>query len=140
MTHPNFEMTNAAWKGLAEGDPTVAWEHLAPDIQVENGPGAGPWRTLHSRDELGELLINFTEIFGGTFHQEGKCLYADDRVTIALVHETGTHARSGDAFDNWAIYVNRVEDGIADRLWTVDLDTEAVEEFWRRNAVSVLRE
>ena len=137
MTHPNFDMTNAAWKGLAAGDPTLAWEHLSDDLEVENGPGAGPWRTLHGRDALGELLINFAEIFGGTFHQEGRCLYADDRVTVALVHETGTHATSGDVFDNIAIYVNRVDNGIANRLWTVDLDTEAVEEFWRRNPVAI---
>ena len=140
MTHPNVDITNAIWKGIADGDPTMAWQHLTEDVQVENGPGAGPWRTLQGREAVGELLINFTEIFGGTFHQEGQCLYADDRMTIALVHETGTHAKSGDVFDNYAVYVSRVQDGVADRFWTVDLDTEAVEEFWRRNAVSVLRE
>jgi hypothetical protein len=136
MTHPYFELTNAIWKGIAEGDPTLAWDFMGADIKVENGPGAGPWRRLQSRDELADLLMNFTDIFGGTFHQEGRCLYADDRSTVALVHETGTHAKSGDAFDNMAIYVTRVDgSGIADRLWTVDLDAEAVEAFWERNPV-----
>ena len=36
-----------------------------------------------------------------------------------------------------AIYIGRLDaDGKADRLWTVDLDTEHCEDFWRRNAPS----
>jgi hypothetical protein len=50
-----------------------------------------------------------------------------------MIHETGK-APTGDVFDNTAIYVSRLRpDGTADRLWTVDLDTEHCEEFWRNN-------
>lgn len=135
--HPNLERTQAAWDGIAKGDHTAAWEALAPDLRVENGPGAGPWRTLNSRDELFGLLVHFAEVFGDTFHQEGQCIYADDDSAIVLVRETGTHAKSGDVFDNRAIYVSRIRpDGITDRLWTVDLDSEAMERFWAANPVS----
>jgi hypothetical protein len=52
-------------------------------------------------------------------------------VTVICVHAT-----SGDPFDNRAIYVNRLRpDGISDRIWTVDLDSEAMDEFWKRNPV-----
>jgi hypothetical protein len=65
--------------------------------------------------------------------QDGRCAYADDRVIINLVHETGT-APDGDEFDNLAVYVGRLRpDGQIDRTWSVDLDTEHCEEFWRRN-------
>jgi hypothetical protein len=51
-------------------------------------------------------------------------VYADDRVSISLIHETGT-APSGDGFDNLAVYVGRLQpDGTTERLWTVDLDAE----------------
>jgi hypothetical protein len=40
----------------------------------------------------------------------------------------------GDEFDNMAVYVGHIRpDGVVDRLWTVDLDSEAVEAFWERN-------
>jgi hypothetical protein len=54
---------------------------------------------------------------------------------INLVEESGSTA-AGDKFENLAVYVTRVgADGGADRLWTVDLDTEACLEFWARNPV-----
>jgi len=136
MAHPNFERAQAAWDGLAKGDPTVALEALAPDIRVENGPGAGPWRIAESRDELFGILVKFAGVFGDTFRQEGRAVYADDDVSIVLVHETGVHATSGDVFDNRAVYISRLgADGVADRLWTVDLDSEDVDQFWARNPV-----
>lgn len=65
-----------------------------------------------------------------TFHQDGRCVYADDRVSISLIHETGT-APGGDQFDNLAVYVGRLRpDGTTERLWTVDLDAEHCEAFW----------
>jgi hypothetical protein len=137
MVHANFDRAQAAWDGLAKGDPTIAWDALAPEIRVENGPGAGPWRIANSRDELFGLLIKFAGVFGDTFHQEGRCVYADDEVSVVLVHETGVHATSGDTFDNRAVYVSRLDaDGIADRLWTVDLDADDMNAFWSRNPVA----
>ena len=71
--------------------------------------------------------------FGGTWHQDGRCVYADGRCTISLVHETGT-GPGGDTFDNMAIWISRLDaDGKNDRLWTVDLDHEHVTAFWDRN-------
>jgi hypothetical protein len=82
---------------------------------------------------MGLLLLEFSAALGNTFRQEGRCVYADDRMTINLIHETGK-GPNGDEFDNLAVYVCRVRpDGQTDRMWTVDLDTEHCEEFWRRN-------
>jgi hypothetical protein len=77
--------------------------------------------------------MEFASALADTFHQDGRCVYADDRVSINLLHETGK-SPSGDPFDNLAVYVNRLEpDGKTNRMWTVDLDAEHCEEFWRRN-------
>ena len=52
------------------------------------------------------MLMEFAGALGGTFHQDGRCIYADDRVAICLIHETGT-APGGDQFDNLAVYTFR---------------------------------
>jgi hypothetical protein len=79
------------------------------------------------------MLLELAASFGDTFHQDGRCVYADDRAAIALIHETGT-APSGDRFDNLAVYISRVRpDGQTDRMWTVDLDAEHCEAFWQKN-------
>ena len=57
---------------------------------LENGPGAGSWHRARGKDDLGLMLMELATFFGGTFHQDGRCVYADDRVAIGLVHETGT--------------------------------------------------
>jgi hypothetical protein len=102
---------------------------------VENGPGAGPWRRAEGRDAFAELLLEFSAFFDGTFRQRGRCIYADDRVAISLIEESGSTS-SGDTFENLAVYVSRVgADGRTDRLWTVDLDTEAWHAFRARNPV-----
>jgi ketosteroid isomerase-like protein len=117
------------------GDYGPVFESFAENIIVENGPGAGPWRHAEGRDEFANVLLEFSAYFDGTFRQRGRCIYADDRVVISLIEETGTTA-AGDAFENLAVYVTRVgADEKADRLWTVDLDTEACLEFWARNPV-----
>ena len=59
-------------------------------------------------------------------------MYADDRVSISLIRETGT-APGGDQFDNLAVYIGRLRpDGTTERLWTVDLDAEHCEAFWQK--------
>lgn len=100
---------------------------------MENGPGAGPWHRARGKDDLALLLLlEFASSLGETFHQDGRCVYADDRVAISLIHEIGT-APSGDRFDNLAVYISRLRpDGQTERLWTVDLDAEHCEAFWAK--------
>jgi hypothetical protein len=116
------------------GDYGPVFESFAENIIVENGPGAGPWRHAEGRDEFANVLLQFSTFFDGTFRQHGRCIYADDRVVISLIDERGSTA-AGDTFENLAVYVTRIgADGTGDRLWTVDLDTEACIEFWARNS------
>ena len=118
------------------GDYGPAFESFDEDIIVENGPGAGPWRHAEGRDAFANVLLEFSAFFDGTFRQHGRCVYADDRVVINLIEESGT-TPAGDKFENLAVYVTRVgADGGVDRLWTVDLDTEDCLEFWARNPVA----
>jgi hypothetical protein len=118
------------------GDYGPVFESFDKKIVVENGPGAGPWRHAEGRDEFANLLIEFSAFFNGTFRQKGRCIYVDDRVVINLIEERGSTA-AGDKFENLAVYVTRVgKDDAVDRLWTVDLDTEACLEFWARNPVA----
>jgi hypothetical protein len=51
---------------------------------------------------------------------------------LNLIEESGT-TPGGDTFENLAVYVTRIDaDDKGDRLWSVDLDTEACLEFWAR--------
>jgi ketosteroid isomerase-like protein len=131
--HPNFQKATAVLDAARRGDYGPAFESLTDDVIIENGPGAGPWHRSEGKDDLALLQLEFTAALGDTFHQDGYCVYADDRVSINLVHETGK-SLSGDLFDNVAVWVQRLDpDGRANRIWTVDLDSEHCEEFWRRN-------
>jgi hypothetical protein len=131
--HPNFVRAQAALDASRMGDYGPSFDGAADEVIMENGPGAGPWHIARGKEDVALMLIEFGAAFNNTFHQDGRCVYADDRVAISLIHETGKHA-DGDDFDNLAVYVNRIRpDGLVDRLWTVDLDTEHCEEFWRRN-------
>ncbi len=132
-SHPNLVRAQASLDAVREGDYVPAMDALADDVVVENGPGAGPWHVARGKDDLALLLLEFSAALGDTFQQDGNCIYADDRVAINLIHETGK-APNGDTFDNLAVYISRLRpDGLTDRMWTVDLDTEHCEEFWRRN-------
>jgi ketosteroid isomerase-like protein len=134
--HPNVQKTQASWDANARGDFEPAIASLTPDVMVENGPGAGPWRFVEGRDAFVEFALSFVPLFGDTWKQDGHCIYADDRISISLVHETGTSEASGDTFDNLAIWIARLTpDGRSERLWTIDIDQEACEEFWLRNPV-----
>jgi len=133
IDHPNFHRAQAALDANRQGDYAPSFDLFADDIRVENGPGAGPWRRARGKDDLALLLLEFAASFGDTFHQDGRCVYADDRVAISLIRETGT-APGGDPFDNVAVYINRFRpDGTSDRMWTVDLDAEHCEAFWQKN-------
>jgi hypothetical protein len=131
--HPNFDRAEAALDAARQGDYETAFEFFTDDVIVENGPGAGPWHRARGKDDLALLLLEFAAALGDTFHQDGRCIYADDRVSINLIHETGK-SPTGDLFDNMAVYISRLSpDGRANRLWTVDLDAEHCEEFWQEN-------
>ena len=111
---------------------TAQFRPLRGQYRVGNGPGAGSWHRASGKDDLAFMLMEFGASLGGTFHQDGRCIYADDRVAICLIHETGT-ASGGDQFDNLAIYTLRFRpDGQVDRGWTVDLDAEHCEAFWEK--------
>jgi hypothetical protein len=129
--HPNLDRTNATWESVRRGDYTL--DDLSDDVIVENGPGAGPWHRAAGKDDVALMLLEFVGALGGTFHQDGRCVYADDRVSISLVQETG-QSPNGDPFNNMAIWIGRLRpDGKTERLWTVDLDAEHCEDFWRKN-------
>jgi ketosteroid isomerase-like protein len=106
--HPNFDRNQATFDASRRGDYAAAFDNFADDIVMENGPGAGPWHRASGKDDLALMLLEFAGSFGDTFHQDGRCVYADDRVSISLIHETGT-APGG------------------------DLDAEHCEAFWQKN-------
>ena len=92
-SHPNFDRTQAALNAARQGDYAPAFDTFTDDVLMENGPGAGPWHRARGKDDLALLLLlllEFTSSLGETFHQDGRCVYADDRVAISLIHETGT--------------------------------------------------
>jgi ketosteroid isomerase-like protein len=131
--HPNFDRTQLVLDAVRKGDYAPAFDLYADDILMENGPGAGPWHRARGKDGMALMLMEFAGFFGDSFHQDGRCVYADDRMAISVIHETGT-APGGDRFDNLALYALRLRpDGQADRLWTVDLDAEHCEAFWQEN-------
>jgi hypothetical protein len=129
-SHPNLDRAHAALDATRHGDYAPAFDAFTDDVLVENGPGAGPWHRARGKDDLALLLLEFASSLGDTFRQDGRCVYADDRVAISLIHETDT-APGGDRLDNLAVYISRLRpDGQTERLWTVDLDAEHCEAFW----------
>ena len=135
MTTLDIPSVQAMLDAAETGDYGPVFESFAPNIIVENGPGAGPWRHAEGRDAFADVLLEFSAFFNGAFRQHGRCIYADNRVVINLIEERGCTA-AGDTFENLAVYVTRVgADGLSDRLWTVDVDTEACVGFWARNPV-----
>jgi hypothetical protein len=135
-SHPNLVKTQDAWDAIARGELAGA-DDFADDIVVENGPGAGPWRVVEGKEAFFTFVLQFIPFFEESWHQDGRCIYADDRCAISLVHETGT-SPEGDKFDNMAIWITRFDaQGKTDRLWTVDLDQESVTDFWNRNGAAL---
>jgi hypothetical protein len=124
------------WDALAAGDPGPIFDALAVDVIVDNGPGAGPRRHVEGRDALAHVLIGLASQFQDDWTQTGTVIFADDEKTVTLVGETGT-ALSGEQFRNLAVYVARYGTaGKVNRLWTVDLAHEELEQFWDRNPIS----
>ena len=88
--HPNFDRAQAALDAARQGDYGPVFEVMADEIILENGPGAGPWRVARGKEDMGLLLLEFSAALDNTFHQDGHCVYADDRVMVNLIHESGT--------------------------------------------------
>src|SRR5690348_3742526 len=98
--HPNHSRVQAGWDAIAAGDLGPAGEMTEPTVEMVHGPGAGPFAGPgKGMDRLLEMAVYFDQVFGGTFHQAGRCVHADDDCAIALVHETGT-TPDGARFDN----------------------------------------
>ena len=57
--HPNFDRTQAALDAIRQGDYAPGIDLWADDIQMENGPGAGPWHHARSKDDLLLMLMEF---------------------------------------------------------------------------------
>ena len=130
--HSNMVRAQETWDAIGRGE-LAGLDDFRSDLVVENGPGAGPWRRVEGVDGFVEMVLQFIPYFGETWHQDGTCVWADDRSTISVVHETGT-APDGDAFDNMAIWISRLDpDGKTERIWTIDLDQEHCEGFWDRH-------
>jgi ketosteroid isomerase-like protein len=135
--HPNFVTTQRLWEAVAEGDFSTPFDAFADDIVVDNGPGAGPWRHFEGKEAFFTMAMHFVPFFHGTWKQEGQCIYADDGMSITVVHETGK-APSGDVFNSRAVWIFRFRpDGKMNRLWTTDVAHEELEDFWRRNPLEV---
>jgi ketosteroid isomerase-like protein len=132
--HANFSKTQSTWDQINSGDYTHALDEVRDDVVVENGPGAGKWRHIEGKDAYVTMMMEFLPLFGDTWKQNGTCVYADDRMSISLVGESGKFA-NGDVFENLAVWISRFDkDGNVDRQWTVDIDQEAMEAFWDRNS------
>ncbi len=133
MTQAIDERTTmqAVWDAAAAGDYGPAFDNLAEEVRIENGPGAGPWRRAQGKENLAQMLLELSAHYGDTFHMAGHCLHADSRCTIALVNETGK-TPDGGVYGNLAVWVERRRpDGLIDSIWTIDLDAERCEEFWQ---------
>jgi hypothetical protein len=129
--------TQAGWDSIAAGDVSSALDGLTPGVKMWHGPGAGPYAGYgEGIDRLVEMSMVFDQVFAGTWHQAGRCVYADDTCTVSLVHETGS-APDGATFDNRALWISRLDgEGKVDAMWTVDLDAEHVRAFWAARGVT----
>jgi hypothetical protein len=134
-THPNHIRVQEAWDAINQGDLSPIGTMITPDVAMVHGPGAGPYAGPGDGvDRLLEMSLFFAEVFAGSFHQKGRCIYADNECAIALVHETGT-TPDGAKFDNRALWIDRfTPEGMIDRIWTVDLDDTEMASFWADSA------
>src|SRR4051794_35745435 len=62
--HPNFQLAQQSWDAIAAGDPGPAFDGLADNLVVENGPGAGPWRHVEGKEAFAQVLMDFVSALG----------------------------------------------------------------------------
>ena len=102
-SHPSFDRTQAALNAARQGDYAPAFDAFTDDVLMENGPGAGPRHRARGKDDLA-LLLEFASSLVETFHQDGQCVYADDRAnfgTSADFPYVGTTYRLTEQFHFW---------------------------------------
>ena len=87
--HPNFDRTQTVLDAVRQGDYAPVFDLYADDIQMDNGPGAGPWHFARGKDDMALMLTEFAGFFGDTFNQDGRCVYADDHTAICLIPRPG---------------------------------------------------
>jgi hypothetical protein len=89
MTHPHLVATQQSWDALSEGNFMAAFDLLSDDLVVDNGPGGGPWRHIEGKEAFFTMAMQFMPFFKGTWHQEARCIYADDLMSIAIAGRRG---------------------------------------------------
>ncbi len=119
----------AAFTAAQAGDFGPALSGLHPDIVWTNDTAAGPWAgTFRGVDAVATMLLEFTAFMEGTFHQDLLDLAGSDDHVVLVLRERGE--RAGHRFDNRAVYVQRLVDGLTVEVYTRDRDREAAAEFW----------
>jgi ketosteroid isomerase-like protein len=129
VNHENLARIQRGWDALAHGDPAPAFESMAADVVLENGPLPGPtrWVRCEGRETVAAMLAGQQALFGGTLRQTGTCLHADERVAVSVVRDEGVLGHARYATD--VITVMRFDHrGDVDRLWFVEIDVERVAE------------
>lgn len=128
MEHPNATQFREVMAAVANGDLAPLVTLLPEEFVNLNDIGAGHWREVHGRDAFLAFFEQFVTYLEGTFRQDLlEVIGYDDRV-VAVVHETGT--RQGHPFDNRAIYLVDIDDGMWASLRTMDMDHQKIQQFW----------
>ncbi|HET6794069.1 MAG TPA: nuclear transport factor 2 family protein [Acidimicrobiales bacterium] len=111
------------------GDIAPALATWHPDILWHNDEAAGPWAgEFRGHDAVVTMFVEFTTLFGGTFRQELIDVAASDDHVVMLLRELGEIGPH--RFDNRAVYVSKVVDGVTVELFTLDRDRGAARSFW----------
>jgi ketosteroid isomerase-like protein len=130
MEHPNVKTVREAAEATAKGDMMKVYESMHPDVVWTNDLAAGPWSgTVKGRDNVMGMFAEFIQFFEGNFHQEVHDIIGGDEHVVELLYERGT--KDGHVFDNRAVYVLHVTDGKITEAWTLDLDRNAAQAFWK---------
>jgi ketosteroid isomerase-like protein len=128
MEHPNATEFRKVMDAVARGDVEAMYAATHEDFVSINDIGAGPWREVHGRDAFFAFFGEFVEYLEGTFRQELMDVIGYDDHVVAVIHETGT--RQGHVFDNRAIYLCKIVDGIWMSIRTMDMDHDNINRFW----------
>ena len=129
MEHPNVTRWHEMREAFFRGDVAPALALYAPDIVWTNDEAAGPIAGTHEGvDAVLEMLGRGMEAFEGTLTQEVHETLASDDYVVEIMTERATV--KGYSFENRAVYVYRLEDGLVVEVTTLDRDRTAAHEFW----------
>jgi ketosteroid isomerase-like protein len=138
MEHPNATEFRKVLDAIARGDVEMMYAATHEDFVNINDIGAGPWREVHGRDAFFAFFGQFVEYLEGTFRQELMDVIGYDDHVVAIVHETGS--RQGHPFDNRAIYLCEIVDGIWMSMRTMDMDHDNINRFWAAVGMPAVKE